>query len=158
MYWCKSGLSGSSCLCNTCIQKDTAHRSWTINRAQEKKPNQQPDCIKPQIVKGKLGTFQQGAMAPHPERFQKRYICSCDWYVPCDWAMAGLVRNPFMTSVMRSVSWGKNAFHPTGSPNIKPNLRNRITESKILLALCMCYMLYATNWNTLIFYLFFVLF
>lgn len=42
-----------------------------------------------------------------------------------------------MPSVIESVSWGKSAFHPTGNPKIKPNLRNRITECKILLALCL---------------------
>lgn len=84
VYWCKSGLSGSSCLCNTCIQTDTADSSWTINRAQEKKPKQQPDYVKMQTVKGRLVTFQPGAMAPRPERFQRCDICSCDWYVPCE--------------------------------------------------------------------------
>lgn len=60
---------------------DSERHSWQLldnKQSPGKKLKQQPDYMKMQTVKGKLVTFQPGAMAPHPERFQRCYICSCD--------------------------------------------------------------------------------
>lgn len=120
---------------------DAERHSWQLldnKQSPGKKKQNSSLTILKRTVKGKLVTFQPSA---HPERFQRCYICSCDSYVPCEWAMGapceGLVHNLLMPFVMGSVSWGKSAFHPTGNPKIKPNLRNWITENKILFALCL---------------------
>lgn len=131
MYWCKSGLSGSSCVCNTCIQKDTADSTWTINRAQERKQN-------------KMGVWL--FKCKQSSNFSTRCYGIWSWKVPkiiylqlwLQHAMGRLFHNLFITSVR----WSKDAFHPTGNPSIKPNLGNRATDNNILLALCMWCMPY----------------
>lgn len=156
MYWCKSGLSGSSCLCSTCIQKDTADSTWTMNRAQEKNPRKKTNQNRGlTILKCKQSS-----------NFPTRCYGTWSWKVPkimysqlwLECAVGGLVNNPFMTSVTTSVRWSKNAFYPIGNPSIKPNLGNRTTDSKILLELCMCCKPCAINWNALGFDVFFILF